>query len=88
MVNHKTLENYLNTFLNVAKFSDYCPNGLQIEGKSEISKIISGVSANQALIDKAIDEQADALLVHHGFFWKGENPVLNDRWWPLYQLFF
>ncbi len=77
MINNKTLEQYINQYLNVANFSDYCPNGLQIEGKSEICSIISGVSANQALIDQAIDEKADALLVHHGFFWKGEDQVLT-----------
>jgi putative NIF3 family GTP cyclohydrolase 1 type 2 len=52
--------------------SNYCPNGLQIQGKSDIKKIISGVSANQDLIDAAIDEKTDALFVHHGFFWKNE----------------
>jgi putative NIF3 family GTP cyclohydrolase 1 type 2 len=58
--------------LQVDKFTDYCPNGLQIQGKSDIKKIISGVSANQDLIDAAIDEKTDALFVHHGFFWKNE----------------
>jgi len=77
MINNKDLEKYLNEYLNVGKFSDYCPNGLQIEGKSEISKITSGVSANQDLIDRAIDEKTDALLVHHGFFWKGEKQTLT-----------
>ena len=73
MVNNTILEKYLSEYLNVSKFSDYCPNGLQVEGKSDICKIISGVSANQDLIDQAIEEQADALLVHHGFFWKNES---------------
>ncbi|SMN15215.1 FIG137478: Hypothetical protein YbgI [uncultured Candidatus Thioglobus sp.] len=77
MINNKELEKYINNYLNIAKFEDYCPNGLQIEGKSDIGKIISGVSANQALIDQAIDEKADAILVHHGFFWKGEDQVLT-----------
>ncbi len=77
MINNKTLEQYINQYLNVANFSDYCPNGLQVEGKAEICNIVSGVSANQALIDQAIDEKADALLVHHGFFWKGEDQVLT-----------
>ena len=52
-------------------------NGLQIEGKTDLHKIIAGVSANQDLIEYAIDEQADALLVHHGFFWKNENPAIT-----------
>lgn len=66
------LKTYLNTLLNVASFKDYCPNGLQIEGKKTIEKIITGVSANLALIEQAIEKNADAILVHHGFFWKNE----------------
>ena len=54
MVNNTILEKYLSEYLNVSKFSDYCPNGLQVEGKSDICKIISGVSANQDLIDQKI----------------------------------
>ena len=77
MVNNTILEKYLSEYLNVSKFSDYCPNGLQVEGNSDICKIISGVSANQDLIDQAIEEQADALLVHHGFFWKNESTVIT-----------
>ncbi len=77
MINNKELEKYINNYLNISKFEDYCPNGLQIEGRSDIGKIISGVSANQDLIDQAIDEKADAILVHHGFFWKDEEQVLT-----------
>jgi dinuclear metal center YbgI/SA1388 family protein len=77
MVNNKVLEKYINEYLNIAKFDDYCPNGLQIEGKANISRVVSGVSANQDLIDQAIDEKTDALLVHHGFFWKGEVQTLT-----------
>ena len=69
MIDNKTLEKYINEYLNIVKFNDYCPNGLQIEGKTDIQSIVSGVSANQDLIDRAIDEKTDALLVHHGFFW-------------------
>lgn len=60
-------------FLNVNVISDYCPNGLQVEGKAQIKRIVSGVTASQALIDAAIELQADAILVHHGYFWKGED---------------
>ncbi len=67
---------YLNNLLQPGAFKDYSPNGLQIEGKSTLHKIVTGVTANQALIDAAILEQADAILVHHGFFWKNESPVL------------
>ncbi len=54
-------------------FNDYCPNGLQVQGKENVQLLVSGVTASQALIDAAIDLQADAILVHHGYFWKGEN---------------
>lgn len=59
--------------LNVNAISDYCPNGLQVEGAPQIKRIVSGVTASQALIDTAIEWQADAILVHHGYFWKGED---------------
>ena len=72
MTELNTIVDYLDGYLEVAKFSDYCPNGLQVEGKPEVQKIISGVTASQALIDAAISESADAILVHHGYFWRGE----------------
>jgi dinuclear metal center YbgI/SA1388 family protein len=64
---------YLDGLLEVAKFRDYCPNGLQVEGKAEVRRIVCGVTASQALIEAAIERQADAILVHHGWFWKGED---------------
>lgn len=73
MVHLKDLLNYSNNMLEIDRFHDYCPNGLQVEGKTEIRKIVSGVTASQALIDAAIKEKADVLLVHHGYFWKGED---------------
>lgn len=76
-VKTKQLIDYCNNLLQIEQFNDYCPNGLQVEGKSQISKIITGVTASQALINKAIASNADAILVHHGFFWKGENPVIT-----------
>lgn len=72
-MNNLELERLLNEQLNVAAIKDFCPNGLQVEGKSEVSKIITGVTASQALIEQAILANADAILVHHGYFWKGEN---------------
>jgi dinuclear metal center YbgI/SA1388 family protein len=77
MINNKDLSNYCNNYLNVDNFADYCPNGLQIEGKPEINKIIAGVSANIDLIQRAIEESADALIVHHGYFWKNENQSIT-----------
>lgn len=68
------LVKYLNGLLAIEKFQDYCPNGLQIEGCREIKKLVVGVTACQALLDQAIAEKADAILVHHGFFWKEEDP--------------
>lgn len=64
-------------FLNAARISDYCPNGLQVEGRPQVRRIVSGVTASQALIDAAIEAEADVLLVHHGYFWKGENPCIT-----------
>lgn len=66
------LIDYLDTLLNAKQIKDYCPNGLQVEGKQEIKKIVTGVTASEALIDAAIEQNADAILVHHGYFWKGE----------------
>ena len=76
MITRTNLLNYLNQLLESEKISDYCPNGLQVEGREEISILITGVSASQALIDRSLELQADAMLVHHGFFWKNENPCL------------
>ena len=72
-VERNVLLQEIEQFLNVNAISDYCPNGLQVEGKAQIKRIVSGVTASQALIDAAIELQADAILVHHGYFWKGED---------------
>ncbi|MGL5359259.1 MAG: Nif3-like dinuclear metal center hexameric protein [Shewanella sp.] len=71
------LAQYLADFLQVSAFKDYAPNGLQVEGKDKINTIVTGVSACQALIDEAIRLKADAILVHHGFFWKNEPEVIT-----------
>lgn len=70
------LEQWISQYLGSERFNDYAPNGLQIEGASEIRRIVSGVSASQALIDAAIARQADAILVHHGYFWRNEPQAL------------
>ena len=67
------LNNYLNSLLQPERFSDYCPNGLQVEGKQEINKIATGVTASMALLEAALQANADAVLVHHGYFWRGES---------------
>ncbi|MBK8453283.1 MAG: Nif3-like dinuclear metal center hexameric protein [Thiofilum sp.] len=71
------LDRYLEHLLSVSKFKDYCPNGIQVEGKSEITTIVSGVTASQALLDRAVSLKADAVLVHHGYFWRGEPYVVR-----------
>lgn len=71
------LETYLNKALNINKFRDYGPNGLQVEGKVEVQRIVTGVTASQDLLAAAIAVQADAILVHHGYFWKNESPVIR-----------
>ncbi|NVK23540.1 MAG: Nif3-like dinuclear metal center hexameric protein [Gammaproteobacteria bacterium] len=76
-MSNKQLQTLLNQLLSSDKIKDYCPNGLQVEGKTEINKIVTGVTASEALIDAAIDVQADAILVHHGYFWKGENQTIT-----------
>ena len=71
------LENIVNQLLNTATFKDYAPNGLQVEGRREINKVVTGVTASQALLDEAVRLQADAVLVHHGYFWKSESPLIK-----------
>lgn len=70
------LVRHLDGLLQVEQFNDYCPNGLQVEGKPEVSRVLTGVTASQALIDEAVDRGVDAIFVHHGYFWKGEDPCL------------
>lgn len=67
------LEKILNNKLKAHKIKDYAPNGLQIEGQHDVKKIITGVTASQRLIDQAIEKNADLILVHHGYFWRGED---------------
>lgn len=76
MITRDELLKYIDGVLEPAKIKDYCPNGLQVQGRSEIQKIVSGVTASQALIEEAISRQADAILVHHGWFWKSDDPVV------------
>lgn len=68
------LENYTGQLLEVGRFRDYCPNGLQVEGHPEVKRLVTGVSASLELLRHAADMDADAILVHHGYFWKNEDP--------------
>ena len=69
----KELCDFCDEYLKVDDFNDYCPNGLQVEGNPEVKKIVCGVTASQSLIEAAIEARADTLIVHHGYFWKGES---------------
>lgn len=71
------LERWLDATLQPAKFKDYAPNGLQVEGQPDICHIVTGVTASQALIQHAIHCGADTILVHHGWFWKNESPCVR-----------
>ena len=71
------LEQLINDKLNSAAISDFAPNGLQVEGRDTVHKIVTGVTASQALLDEAVRLQADAVIVHHGYFWKNESPVIR-----------
>ncbi len=71
-----TLVEEADRYLDAARIQDYCPNGLQVEGRPQVRRIVSGVTASQALLDAAVEADADVVLVHHGYFWKGENPCV------------
>ena len=75
-MNRDELARHLDQLLDVSRIRDYCPNGLQVEGRPDVARLVSGVTASVALIERAAAAGADALLVHHGYFWKGEDPRL------------
>ncbi len=87
MIKTKELELYLNDLLEVTRFQDYCPNGLQVQGRDEIHHIVTGVTASLAFLEKAIALGADALLVHHGYFWRSEDArIVGQKYLRLRQL--
>jgi dinuclear metal center YbgI/SA1388 family protein len=75
-VDRDELAKYLAQTLDITRFRDYCPNGLQVEGGAAIKTLVSGVTASVALIEAAVEAGADAILVHHGYFWRGEDPCV------------
>ena len=75
----KRLCEFCDEYLSVSEFNDYCPNGLQVEASVEVNKIVCGVTASQALIEAAIEQGADTLIVHHGYFWKGEAQAITGH---------
>ncbi|HAG95727.1 MAG: Nif3-like dinuclear metal center hexameric protein [Pseudomonadales bacterium] len=76
MIERQALLQYLNSLLEPEYFKDYAPNGLQVQGKVQIKTLVTGVTATQALIERAVELDADALFVHHGYFWRGEDPSI------------
>ena len=76
-LNNKKLENILTELMQPHRVRDFTVNGMQVQGRDTVSKVVTGVTASQALIDAAIRLKADAILVHHGYFWKNESPALT-----------
>src|SRR4030065_1327358 len=70
------LRDYNASLLQTSLFKDYCPNGLQVEGRAEVRRIATGVTASQSVLDEAIAWGADAILVHHGYFWRNEDATI------------
>lgn len=80
MVDLTELVKWCDQTLSASEFKDYAPNGLQIEGNPQVQNIVSAVTASESAIDAAIELNADVLLVHHGYFWKGEPyPITGMR---------
>ncbi len=73
----KELERYIGQLLEISSFRDYCPNGLQVEGRAKVTRIVTGVSASLDVLEAASEAGADAVLVHHGYFWKSESPQIT-----------
>ena len=76
MVLRNRLYQELNSLFQPELFKDYAPNGLQVQGREEVRCLVTGVTASEALIKEAIRREADAIFVHHGYFWQGEDPCL------------
>jgi dinuclear metal center YbgI/SA1388 family protein len=87
MVGTPDLVRYLDELLDAAAIKDYCPNGLQVEGAPVVSRAVFAVTASLAVVEQAAAEGANALIVHHGWFWRGEDPrVIGTRRRRLAQL--
>lgn len=71
------LDDYIGTLLEISRFRDYCPNGVQVEGRDDVIRIATGVTASQRLLEAATAWGADAILVHHGYFWKNEDATIK-----------
>ncbi len=71
------LRDYIGSLLEASRFRDYCPNGLQVEGRAQVLRIATGVSASQHLLEAATAWGADAIIVHHGYFWRNEDAAVT-----------
>lgn len=81
------LRDYNASLLQISLFKDYCPNGLQVEGRADVRRIATAVTASQAVLDEAIAWGADAILVHHGYFWRNEDAtIVGIKKWRIAQL--
>lgn len=79
-VHRDELARHMATTLDINRFRDYCPNGLQVEGREQIRTVVTGVTASMALLEAALEAGADMVLVHHGYFWRGEDPrIIGPR---------
>lgn len=76
-VSTQRLAGWLDSTLQASRFKDYCPNGLQVQGSATVRRVVTGVTASLALLKAAVDRGADTVLVHHGWFWKNENPCIT-----------
>lgn len=77
MVSRDELARHLDALLEISLFDDACPNGLQVEGRAEVRRVVTGVTSSLAFIEEAARREADAIVVHHGIFWSGASPVLR-----------
>lgn len=79
-VHRDELARHMATTLDINRFRDYCPNGLQVEGREQVRTVVTGVTASMALLEAAVEAGADMVLVHHGYFWRGEDPrIIGPR---------
>ncbi len=77
MAHRQEIDVYLRQLLDVDRFKDYGPNGLQVQGRAQVHSVVCGVTASLALIEAAVSQQADAVIVHHGLFWRGQDGRLT-----------
>jgi dinuclear metal center YbgI/SA1388 family protein len=77
MIARQQLVEYCDTILDSGSLQDYCPNGLQVQGRDEVSRLVSAVTASLEVIETAVQRGADLILVHHGYFWKNEEPAIT-----------